>query len=240
MEINVESGLLETGAWKFNGNNLIKRNFAHTLSIEISSIKSIKILEERKDILNRKSIRFLATLTNEGEFYAESSQADLEKFISIAKSTNKTEMRITKTINKEAIGAAIGMLIGIYFAIIRPIMQLHEPSDTASDNPSIQHHQICKAGIATIMGRDPSIITPSNISGPIIGLSYIRNNDGTKWSYKCKVAGNTIIWGNSDGRWREDPLDGVVTYKVVGDSVVVSERHTDGSETVKEFGLKSL
>lgn len=114
------------------------------------------------------------------------------------------------------------------------------PLTTLAADKKIQNHQICKAGIATVMGKEPNIITATNISSPIIGLSYIRKDDGTKWLYKCKINGNTIVWGSSDGRWREDPLDSVITYKISGDSIIVSEKYTDGSESVKEYKHSSL
>lgn len=85
------------------------------------------------------------------------------------------------------------------------------------------------------MGRDPSSMTVSNIEGPIIGVSYIRKNDGTKWSYKCKIDGNKIVWGNSDGRWRESSEDSVITYKLTGNSIVVSETYSDGSKNTKNY-----
>lgn len=90
------------------------------------------------------------------------------------------------------------------------------------------------------MGRDPTTMAVSNLEGPIIGISYIRKNDGTKWSYKCKVNGNKIVWGNSDGRWRESSEDSVITYKLMGNSIVVSETYSDGSKTTKSYKIEAL
>ena len=107
-------------------------------------------------------------------------------------------------------------------------------------NANIPIHKICKAGIATVMGQEPSIMKADNLNGPIVGISYIRKTDGSKWSYKCKVNGDSIAWGNSDGRWRDGSSDGVITYKIIDKAIVVSEKYSDGSENIKKYETKSL
>lgn len=97
---------------------------------------------------------------------------------------------------------------------------------------TIAQEDICKASIATIMGRDVSIINIDVIKDDSVYLSYVRSNDGTQWSYKCKVDGNKVIWGNADGRWRTDEL---VTYTVSSNIVTI----TDGTtSTTKSFSFK--
>lgn len=104
----------------------------------------------------------------------------------------------------------------------------------------VSNAQICKAGIAAIMGRSPSIIKVKNPSSPEIFLSYKRPDDGTIWSFKCKIQGNRIMWGNSDGRWRTHELDEVVTYNVQGGTVTVHEKYSDGSVITKKFAENKL
>jgi len=125
--------------------------------------------------------------------------------------------------------------------IITPILLIGFSSMAlAVEKSAPKNHVICKAGIAAIMGRSPSIMKASNIDGPVIGISYIRKDDGTKWALKCRILGNKIIWGNSDGRWRTDPLDGVVNYKIEKDSIVVAVRYYDGSESLEKYKISAL
>lgn len=109
----------------------------------------------------------------------------------------------------------------------------------SAETSGASHKKICIAGVATIMGKSPSIMN-SKEGNEVITVSYKRPDDGTLWSYKCKVAGNKIIWGNLDGRWRTHPDDGVVTFIVAGNKIVVREEYPDGSATRKEFSLNKL
>jgi hypothetical protein len=47
--------------------------------------------------------------------------------------------------------------------------------------------QVCRATIAALMGRDPAIIKVDRIEGEIVYVTYIRANDGTSWSNRCKI-----------------------------------------------------
>lgn len=104
--------------------------------------------------------------------------------------------------------------------------------------------QTCKAGISTLMGKSPSIMKITKKEKSVIYLSYKRPDDGTTWSYKCQISGNRIIWAsifkNGEGRWRTHPLDEVITYQTSGDKITVSQKYSDGSETIKNFRLKEL
>lgn len=99
---------------------------------------------------------------------------------------------------------------------------------------------ICKAGISKIMGRDPTTMSSRPTSDETIKVSYLRADDRKKFSYKCKIEGNRIVWGNSDGRWRTDPSDPVVTYKVKGNVFSINESFNDGSTSNENFSLIQL
>jgi hypothetical protein len=51
-----------------------------------------------------------------------------------------------------------------------------------------------------------------NESGRLVGISYIRADDGKEWKYECKTDGSTIVWrgvdlfepGGGPGRWRDE------------------------------------
>jgi hypothetical protein len=100
--------------------------------------------------------------------------------------------------------------------------------------------QICKAGIATVMGREPKIMTIDRVQTEVIYLSYIRQDDQSKWVFKCKLDGNQIVWGNDDGRWRDNAADSAVRFYVSGKVISIAETFGDGSVTRNSFGIEGL
>jgi hypothetical protein len=92
-------------------------------------------------------------------------------------------------------------------------------------------NQVCKAGIATAMGRDPETMITELQASDVIHVSYIRQSDGSLFTYKCRIEGNQILWGNIDGRWRNNSADSVITYSTLDGTLVVSERFPDGSSS---------
>ena len=110
----------------------------------------------------------------------------------------------------------------------------------ADGKATFTKNQICKAGIAKIMGRDPSIIKIDSKSGETIYLSYVRQDDKTKWKYKCKINGNQILWGSYTGRWRTHAMDSKVRYKIRGKSITVTETFSDGSSSKETYTVESI
>lgn len=100
--------------------------------------------------------------------------------------------------------------------------------------------QICKAGIAIVMGKDPSIMRVDKTKGSTTYLSYVRQSDNKKYAYRCKLSGNRIIWASSTGRWRDSKYDSKVVYKIDGETIQIEDRFSDGSGTKKSFSLKQL
>ena len=113
-------------------------------------------------------------------------------------------------------------------------------SAQAVDKDIFSTNQICKAAVATVMGRDPIIMSIDQVQGEVVYLSYIRQDDGKKWGYKCRLEGNRIIWGAYDGRWRTHPMDSIITFQVKGDVLNIEDRFSDGSTNRKSFNLKQL
>lgn len=97
---------------------------------------------------------------------------------------------------------------------------------------------LCKAGIATVMGRNPILMKAKSV-GDITYVSYTRD-DGKSYTYKCKIEGKRIHWGNKDGRWRVHPADSKVFYRVVQGKVRVKDHFSDGSSTSKSFSFAEL
>ena len=96
--------------------------------------------------------------------------------------------------------------------------------------------EICRAAIAAIMGHEPRIIKVDKSADGVDYLSYIRD-DGTLWSYRCKISGNEIIWASDTGRWRTDSLDEKIVYKISEDHnvVTITQTFSDSSEIVKTY-----
>lgn len=114
-------------------------------------------------------------------------------------------------------------------------------------NPALasnfDQQQICRATIGAVMGRDPKTIKVSKVDSGIIHVSYSRSDDGTIWEQRCRIDGQKIVWATNSGRWREHPLDEVITHAVSGTSLTISQKFTDGSTVTKsytraELGLK--
>ncbi len=106
--------------------------------------------------------------------------------------------------------------------------------------PQFTHAQVCRAAIATIMGKDPAIIVASD-AGSNIRLAYTRKDDGSEWTYKCKIEGSRVLWGSPTGRWRDDPADSRVSFREQPDGKLeIEDRYSDGSSTKESYTLEQL
>lgn len=106
-------------------------------------------------------------------------------------------------------------------------------SELSSDQKII----ICRSAIAKMMGRDRSIIA-GKIVGDFVETSYIRPSDRTAWRNQCQFLGSKIVWrayqeqGKYWGRWRDDPADSTITYRLEGNGLVINESYGGtGSDT---------
>ncbi len=114
------------------------------------------------------------------------------------------------------------------------------PISYAAEKDTFTKNLICKAGIAKIMGRDPAIIKIDRKSGDTIYLSYVRQDDKTKWKYKCKLNANQIVWGSDTGRWRTHAMDSKVRYKIKDKSITVTDTFSDGSSSKETYTVESI
>ena len=90
---------------------------------------------------------------------------------------------------------------------------------------------VCKAAIAELFGHSPRIMKTAPFQG-VTRVLYRRPDDGKLWANDCKVDGDRIMWRSVDvvpGRWRNDPADEVLTFKVTGKSVELLTTYSDGS-----------
>ena len=135
--------------------------------------------------------------------------------------------------NKKSHAASLAISAILFVAFFPPITNATGPSQVTKSH-------ICKAGVATVMGRDPSIMRIDTEVGGVLYLSYVRADDGSLWSNKCKVDGNLIIWASNTGRWRNHPADPRLSYRIQAEIIYVEEKYSDGSATKKSFKLDQL
>lgn len=134
--------------------------------------------------------------------------------------------------------AALGALAVAWdrTAIKRPIPLAEHSNGTAAPSATtaslgaeeITPEAICRFAIAARMGRDPSIVAIESARDGVVFLSYTHPDDGTHWAYKCRLAGNQIIWGSKDGRWRTRAMDSTLLYVIEGDRIRIEDHFTDG------------
>ena len=111
--------------------------------------------------------------------------------------------------------------LGVVPSKVEPTKPL-TPAKTAS---------ICKAAIAELFGHSPRIMKTAPFGG-VTRVLYRRPDDGKLWTNDCKLEGDRIMWRSVDvvpGRWRNDPADEVLTFKVTGKSVELLTTYSDGS-----------
>jgi len=97
---------------------------------------------------------------------------------------------------------------------------------------------VCRAAIAEIMGRPIGIIEAER-RGDVFWTTYIRPDDGTRWTNVCRLDGDNIVWASVNdgeiGRWRTDPLDGEVIFVLDDAGVTITEEFSDGSSASDMF-----
>lgn len=108
----------------------------------------------------------------------------------------------------------------------------------ATAKEPITQGQICKATIAVMMGRSPSIITVVRTEGDVVFLRYTRA-DGTKWANRCSVspAAKRVHWATEPGRWRNMPEDGRMSYSLSADggTVTIVQTMPGSGDIAKSF-----
>ena len=95
--------------------------------------------------------------------------------------------------------------------------------------------EVCRAGIATTMLKPLSIVKYDGSEPNVHYLHYIRQSDGTRWEFRCKLEGNNIVWATDTGPWRKRTYDSDIKFRVTGSDLVITETYYDGSSQRKEY-----
>ena len=103
------------------------------------------------------------------------------------------------------------------------------------DDRSFTNQQICRAAIATIMHKDVGIVSASGEG--TISVTYSSNGRKT---FKCRIEGQRVMWGNADGRWRNHPMDEKVMWETEGNTLVIRQPWSDGSVSEDKFTRDQL
>lgn len=115
----------------------------------------------------------------------------------------------------------------IFFAMVVPVLCF---------GADFTREQICKATIATVMFKQPSIMVSKKLADGDVKVFYARN-DGTKWAYKCKINEQNILWGSIDGRWRNEDI---ITYSTQKQTITINKTTSGTERIIKSFEKNQL
>ena len=94
--------------------------------------------------------------------------------------------------------------------------------------------EVCRAVIGAVMGRNPLAMSGVRTAGAEIQVSYVRPNDNSTFSYRCKLEGDRASWASPGSPWRSDSRIGF-TVDQPARTVHVRESFPDGSANDKAF-----
>ncbi|WP_028024517.1 hypothetical protein [Enterovibrio calviensis] len=126
-------------------------------------------------------------------------------------------MKMFKLIKTAMVSSALVLLVG------------------CSEYGDFTTEQICKASLAAIKGKSPTIMTTDKVvkeaetERDIFYMSYTRPDDGNKWHVRCKVDRKRAIWAQNDGRWRDQAQDPTIRFAINDDEIEIQETYPDGS-----------
>lgn len=100
-------------------------------------------------------------------------------------------------------------------------------------NKESLEREIAKFAVCALYFKESSEVFVQKRGGGYI--AGYRNGDGIKRNTKIEIEGNTIKWGNSDGRWRTHLEDEKVYYSLKEGSVIIEVKYADGSSSVETY-----
>lgn len=118
------------------------------------------------------------------------------------------------------------------------LLQLHWTS--VAQAPPFTPQQICRATVAAVMGRPPSIVQVDRTIGEVVYVTYLRPDDGTRWNNRCKFEGSKVVWATDVGRWRTHPDEAEITFSANASTLTITEAYRDGSMSRKRFTREQL
>lgn len=110
----------------------------------------------------------------------------------------------------------------------------------AEELTATERERVCKGAVAVLFFPPIDSVRVTKSEGGIIYLSHVRQRDGSEWKTKCRIEGNSIIWGSADGRWRTHPQDEKLTFRIdrMKSTFSIRQVFEDGSSDEKTFLLE--
>lgn len=230
------------------------------LTMGVAYATGIELEANRRIADTDHDIRHKSSIKETPKFFDSDTQSDLRSLGKpILSDTNYRRTRHKRPRRKGTalvvlsfvVGAAVTLSAGsilswwksveIHHRVAKSsVPDLQKFPDLAATQAS-QKHQICKAAIAAIMGRDPRTMNTAVQSDDVISVSYTRPVDKSFWAYRCKLTGTKVIWATDSGRWRTHELDEDITF-VVDESggVRIKQIFTDGSKDEDYYSADAL
>ncbi|SHE67721.1 hypothetical protein SAMN04487965_0413 [Microbulbifer donghaiensis] len=144
----------------------------------------------------------------------------------------------TRSFNIKFFGGTI-LIIIIASKIFNNGSSVSASSSNAITPPFTKAH-VCKAGFAAVNAVSPKLIRLDKVDGDVAHLTYIRQRDNTRWTGKCNISGNKIIWSFNGGRMRVHPSDSKVTFETTANIVTVYTKESNGSVDYDVFGFSEV
>ena len=86
----------------------------------------------------------------------------------------------------------------------------------ASAEPAFDARAICRTAIAAITGRDLKLFQAADARDGVVALTYARPFDNFVFTYRCRIAGDRVVWADEPGRWRDGARDAKVSFEIAG------------------------
>jgi hypothetical protein len=134
------------------------------------------------------------------------------------------------------VGFFVSVFAGALVAFTAGIALLSPRDDKPGPHP-FDSAMLCRATIAVLYVRPVRTVT-AEAAGDAVATEY-PGDGGKVRKDKCKVSGKNVVYGNADGRWRDDYAagDSLVSYAADAEGVTVYERYADGSVASHRFAL---
>lgn len=127
-------------------------------------------------------------------------------------------------------------------ALNSAIAEVDDASSSEAELSSSDLARVCRAAVAHMMGKSPSIMKVKSNSGGVVRIQYRRPDDGTVWKDDCRLEGQRVMWRSVDavgasgpGRWRNHPDDEVITYSIDGKTIRIGQKWSDGSYDAENY-----
>lgn len=83
---------------------------------------------------------------------------------------------------------------------------------------NFSYEDVARYAMATSM-QEPVNIIKAEKRKDYYYVYYVRKSDSQKFDYKVKFEGNSIIWGDINGRWQDTKYDEKISFEEIGNKL---------------------